>query len=268
MPGCDQSVVTYYATSAVANGMAEKAIDRVDTERKAHPKSYSALDARWLLAVATEDWSTAADMQRRLAEMEGPESEWWRNMRILRMKNDPQLDTKIDGAMRSAALRGLALNARIEHLLETGEYSKAADLVSHAKDLDPTSAAILQAYAAGGLMMQGDASASKSLDAAEKLIAGSPRKRDVRIADTLIAGLRGTMSTESMMEFARENEALPHAWLVIGVRNAVAKDKARAADAFARASRAASDLEFPYLAAKSMQASLTTTQVASAATSR
>src|SRR4029079_19760668 len=103
-----------------------------------------------------------------------------------------------------------------------------------AKDLDPGAVALLQAYAAGGLLMRGRSDAAmKILDDATKVLEGTPKTRDVQIASAVIAGLRGTMSVADVKAVADENEARAHGWFVAAVRASVAHDRVHAAESLA-----------------------------------
>ena len=86
------------------------------------------------------------------------------------------IDARIDEAMRSDRLRPFGIQARIERLLETGDVEHAAEtLAKNAKTIEPTTAAILEAYAAAGFLLKGNNStAEKLLADAEKTSAGAP----------------------------------------------------------------------------------------------
>jgi tetratricopeptide (TPR) repeat protein len=257
MDGRDSSVLTDYSTAAIANGTPDAAVAKIDEVRKANPKEFTALDARWLLAVAMHDWDTAEAIQKTLSPIEGEQSAWWRNTKMLRFKDDPSVDAHIDVAMRSRELRAVAVTARIERLIETGAFAESAALAAeHAKELDPTATALFEAYAAGGLLMHGEAAAAaRVLDDAQKALEGAPRSREARIASAVIGGVRGSMPVDAMMSFARDEEAMPHAWFVSAVRAAVTHDRAREVESLRRSVQSAPELEFPYLELKTMLAS-------------
>ena len=256
MEGRDPSVVVYFATAAIAKGDPSAAVEKVDEIRKAHPRDYGALEARWLLALAAADWQRAAETQKVFAPLEGPQNAWWRNAKLLRIKGDPLIDARIDEAMRSDRLHPFAVQARIERLIETGDFQHAAEtLAKNAKDIDPTTAAMLEAYTAAGFLLKGDRStAEKLLTDAEKTSAAAPKTGGQRITNAVVAGLRGTKTVDEVLAVGRESDVMSHGWFVAGVRAELAKDHARAAQCFARCARAASDLDFPYLEAKAMAA--------------
>jgi len=256
--GRDPSTITTYVMTAISGGRNEEALAKIDELRKAHVDELHVLDARWTLAVASHDWPVAVQMQKLLDPIEGEGLAWWRRIRLLRLQNDPSADAAIASAMEKTDLRSLAQTARIERLLDTGEFAKSAALASQlTKEFDATSIATWQAYAAGGLLMRGDAAAATAiLDDAAKTLDGAPESRGRRIAVALIGGLRGSMPLAAVMDSARENDALPNAWFVAAVRANVAHDRVRAAECLAHCMRTASRFEFPYLEAKSLKDSM------------
>jgi hypothetical protein len=231
-------------------------VAKVEEARKANPREHAAVNARFLLALATGDWTTATKMQKVLEPLEGRATAWWRNAKLMRLRGDAGVDREIDQAVRNKELRGLAARMRATRFLEKGEFTESAAAVAQGgDDIDPGTAALLKAYAAGGLLLQGNAPlATTMLEGADKSLAGAGNDPGVRLAAAVIGGLRGSTSVASVMAVARENDAVAHGWFVAAVRAAVAKDYARAADCLAHCSKAASDLEFPYLEAKAMAA--------------
>jgi len=254
MEGRDDSTAIYYAMAAIGKGSPFSALAKVDDVRKSHPRELGAIRARWLLAVAMSDWDKAAALQKNLASLDSPEAMWWNTTKLLRFKEDPTVDATIDAGLRDRNLQQLALNARIERLLEKGEFAAAAEMIAKSgKALQPSSAALLEAYAGGGLLLQGDAqSAEKLLADAEKLVASAPKSRERKVAAAVIAGLRGSQSVDSVMAAAREADATAHAWFVAGVRAAVAHDSLGKRALLAHCIRASSDLEFPYLEVRAL----------------
>ena len=257
MKGCDPSVIIYYANAAIAKGQPESVIDKVEEMRKGG-RDVGALHARWLLATAAAQWDRAAETEKLLEPLETPQTGWWRTTKRMRLKQDTALDGRIDGAMRSQELQPIALDIKIERSIERGDLAQSADLIArNAKDLDPTGAAMLEAYTAGGYLLQNDAAAAqKLLVEAEKTLAGAQKGSVQRVTAALVQGLRGTMPVESVMSVARENDALAHGWFVAAVRAAQAGDRQRASESLAHCARASSDLDFPYLEAKAMAARL------------
>jgi tetratricopeptide (TPR) repeat protein len=254
MEGRDASITIYYANAAISNGRAADAIAKVDTIRKSQPRDFGATQARWLLALASSDWQEAADIQKSLAARESPESAWWRSMKLLRLKGDASVDAKIDIALHSSDLRPLALQARASRLLESGQFAECASFMAqNAKDIEPTALALLETYAAGGLLIEGKAADADRVLAEAKLVLGDGRKSaSDRVTIALIQGLSGTMPVAAVTAVAREAGAMPHAWFVAAVRSARSGDRRGARQSLARCVRAASDLEFPYLEAKGM----------------
>ena len=255
MEGRDPAVVTYYATAAIANGTPESAIEKVDQARKAHTNQFAPLDARWLLAVASGDWTTAAKLQDSLAQIEGEEAAWWRTTKLMRIKGDAQLDQRIDVALKMRNLHDVALNARAEHYIEQGEFAKCTTFVAqHANEIDPVSAALLDAYAAGGLMLKGERDrAAEVLTEAEKFLDKAEKKRDAHVVGAVIAGLRGDISADEIVNFAKANDAAQHGWFVAAVRAHVAHDRAHEKERVAHLLQASADLDFPYGLAAAMQ---------------
>jgi hypothetical protein len=164
------------------------------------------------------------------------------------------VDAKIGTALHSNELRPLALQARASRLLESGEFAECANFVEqNTKDIDPAAAVMLEAYAAGGLLLEGKTADANRVLAEAKQILDDPKKDNAdRVTSAVVDGLRGTMPVASVMEVAREGDAMPHAWFVAAVRSAQAGDRRSAAQNLAKCTRAASDLEFPYLEAKAM----------------
>jgi tetratricopeptide (TPR) repeat protein len=258
MKGRDSSAVMDYAMAAIAKGTPDEAVTKVEEARKANPKERAAVDARWLLALATSDWATAAKMQKILGPLEGSASAWLRKAKLMRMQNAPGIDQEIDRAAQTKQLRGLAAKMRAARLIDKGDFAASAAAVAKAgDDIDPGVAALLQAYAAGGALLQGNAPlATTILDQADKSLAGAESASEVRLAAAVVGGLRGSKSADAVMAVARESNAIAHGWFVAAVRAAVAKDRVRAAECLAHCARAASDLEFPYLEAKAMAGSV------------
>ena len=252
----DSSVVIYYANAAISDGKPADAVAKIEEIRKSQPRDYSAMQARWLLALASSDWQAAADVQKTLASREAPETTWWRSTKILRLKGDPSVDAKIGTAIHSSELRPLALQARASRLLESGEFAECANFVEqNTKDIEPSAAVMLEAYAAGGLLLEGKTADANKVLAEAKQILDDPKKDNAdRVTSAVVDGLRGTIPVSSVMEVAREGDAMPHAWFVAAVRSAQAGDRRGAAQNLAKCTRAASDLEFPYLEAKAMAA--------------
>lgn len=258
MEGRDPSVLVYYAAAAIGKGDPNAAAARIDEVRKASPREPGAAHARWLLALSTHDWQTASSMETKLVEDDGPQTAWWRKVRVLRMKDDPFVDTKIEAAMQQKALRPLALRERVERMLEKGEFAKAAEtMASHSKEMAPNDLALFEAYAAGGLLMQGDtAAAGKILDEAEKTAGAAKKSREHTVAVAVIDGLRGTKSVDEVIATTRESDAIAHGWFVAAVRAAMTHDRVREKDSLTHCMRAASDLDFPYLETRAMAAKL------------
>ncbi|HEY8182955.1 MAG TPA: tetratricopeptide repeat protein [Thermoanaerobaculia bacterium] len=250
----DSSVVIYYANAAISDGKPADAVAKIEEIRKSQPRDYSAMQARWLLALASSDWQAAADVQKTLASREAPETTWWRSTKVLRLKGDPSVDAKIGTALHSNELRPLALQARASRLLESGEFAECANFVEqNTKDIDPAAAVMLEAYAAGGLLLEGKTADANKVLAEAKQILDDPKKNNAdRVTGAVVDGLRGAMPVASVMDVAREGDAMPHAWFVAAVRSAQAGDRRGAAQNLAKCTRAASDLEFPYLEAKAM----------------
>lgn len=256
--GCDPSVVMYYASAAVAKGQPGDAFEKVEEIRKAHARDVSALRARWLLAAVVGDWDRVAQTEKLLEPLQSPGMSWWLTTKRMRIKHDDSLDARIDGAMKAKELQTLAPDMRIQRSIESGRFADGADLIAiNAKDLDPAGAAMLEAYAAGGFMLQHDsASALKLLNDAHKLVAGAPKGSGQRVTTALVEGLRGTMPIDTVMAIARENDSMPHAWFVDAIRAAGSGDKKHASESLGKCMRAASDLDFPYLEGKAMAARL------------
>jgi hypothetical protein len=252
--GHDPAILSAYAAAAVGGGRVDEAKSRIDSLRTATDRSDD-LNARWILAVAARDWTTASQVQKSLEPIEGIRAAWWRRIQLLRIQGDPSVDNAIAAATQKPQLREFAESAHVERLLDDGEFSKAASLaVQNAKELGPASSATLLAYAAGGLLMHGEAqSATRILDDAVKTLQSVPESRERRITGALIAGLRGSMPLASVMAIARDNDSLPHAWFVAAVRAGLAHDHAGAADALTHCMKTASGFDFPYLEAKSLK---------------
>jgi len=249
MEGRDPSVVVYFATAAIAKGDPAEATAKVDEIRKANVRDSGALEARWLLALASSDWKTADEIQKSFAKRERPENAWWRSLKLLRLKGDPYLDTTIDTAMRSKELHYLAIQAKIMQFIDRGDFAQASDVIEkNAKDVGPATSAIFEAYTAAGFILQGHKpEADKLLAEAEKTLADQPKSSSARVTTAIVQGLRGTISMDALMTVGRENDAMAHAWFVAAVR-----DPAHRAEYFTRCIQAASDLDFPYLEAKAM----------------
>lgn len=255
MPGRDPSIASYYASAAIARGTPEAAVAKLDSLLQAEKGNGDILAARWTLALAARDWNRASELQKSLSEFEDPRDAWWRRMMVLRFQGDEKrLDEEVEAAARDKSLRDIVSRARIEIALGRGDYAAAATAIDGgAKDLDPLSVVVEQAYAAGGFLIRGDsASASRLLDAATKILQANQDAAGFRVVSTLVAGVRGSLTPDAVMTIMRENDLMEHGWFVAAVRSAVAQDRARAAEHLAKALRASSDLAFPHLEVKRM----------------
>jgi tetratricopeptide (TPR) repeat protein len=241
MEGRDPAVIAHYARVAVAKGSPAEAVSKVDQILTAAPKDIAALNARWLLAAASGEWDRARELQKTLAEFESPSTAWSRRLKLLRLKgDDAAVDLQMQAAARDEELQWALQRAKVERALEKRDYKAAAAALGEDDDV------ILQLYVAGGLMMSGDAAGATQL--LTKLAADA--KGDY-LTMTFVGGLNGSVPVDRVLVVARENNEPQHGWFVAGVRAAVANDLRRAAECFARAVRASSDLEFPYLELKS-----------------
>ncbi len=256
--GVDPSLVTFYAMAAISKGDPASVGERVDRWLKAHRNDEFALHAKWLVAAASGDWKTAAEMQKALLPIEGSAAAWSRKMSVLRLQNDPAYEASLDTAVHDRRVKEAALVLRAQRYIEKGEFTPAAQWIEeHAKDFDPTMASQLEAYAAGGMMLRGETdAATKLLGDAEKNLDGQPQLHDARVAAMLIGGLRGSIAPAEVMRAGYRENALAHAWFVTAVRAATVHDKSGAMNALEQCRRSASDLEFPYVAAKSMEGAL------------
>ncbi len=256
MQGFDPETVLYYANSAISNGNPSDAVAKVEEVRKSHPRDLNVLRAQWLLALASGDWKAATDTQKVLASRESPEASWWRSTKMLRLKGDDSLDTRIDVAIRSRDLRSIALQMKAERLIETGDFAQCADLLAkNSKEIEAELLPLFETYAAGGLLLQGrTADAEKLLAAAKQAVGDAPKGSFEKLEDAMIGGLRGTVPIDAVISAARENGTVTHGWFVAAVRTAQSGDRRRAAQDLERCSRTTSDLEFPYLEAKAMAA--------------
>jgi len=216
------------------------------------------LHSRWMLALGANDWDEAMKIEKTLAPVENPQTAWWRTTKRMRLAGDKDVDARIDAAMRSNELQPIAVDFKIERSIEKGDYTQAAELISKgSKLLDPSVAALLDAYTAGGFVLQNDsASAKKLLDDAEKIAGTQPKSVADRIVADVVAGVRGTMAPEAVLNYTRDNDAAWHGWYVTAIRAAQSGDRRKASEAFEHCTRASSDLDFPYLESKAMAARL------------
>jgi tetratricopeptide (TPR) repeat protein len=256
MKGHDPSASLYYAMAAIAGGDPQAAVARIETEQKARPDDVSSLEARWLLALAGRDWDVAARLQKTLAPADGPDGAWWRKAKLMRIKGDPGIDEEMERAARDKELKGLVAQVRAARLIELGRFTESAETIAAAgQAIDPATAAILRAYAGGGLLLEGDTGHAKSvIDGAATQLAAAPASPAQRVAAAVIGGLRGTMPLEEVMTVTRENNVLAHGWFVTAVRAAAANNRTAAVAALGHCARAAADLDFPYLEAKALAA--------------
>lgn len=255
MEGHEPAIATYYAAAAIAKGTPAAAIERIEQLRGKDPKDYAALHARWLLALGASDWEKGKSLQEELSQYESPVDAWWRRLKLLRLKGDaPAVDLLIDGGLRRDELRIAALRAQLEIAIARGEYERAATLLPAAsKDLDAAGLRMLQAYIAGGLIVSGKAdAASQLLNDGAKAIETDANLQPRYVYRAIYGALNGTVSDAEVLKAARTNNMAEHAWFVMGVRAAVANNRAKAAEHFARATRTAAALDFPYLETKKM----------------
>lgn len=258
MKGVEPVVATLYAMAAISKGDPASVAGRLDQWLKGHRKDESALHARWLVAAANADWKTATEMQKTLLPMEGSTASWWRKMNALRLQDDPAYDAMLETAMRDRGLRAGATLLRAQRSIEKGEFAPAAEWIEqHGKEIPASTAAQLEAFAAGGMMMRGQTdAAAKVLSDAEKKLGDHPQMHDARVAAMMIGGLRGSVPPAEVMLIGNRDNVLPQAWFVTAVRAEIAHDKTGARNALDQCRRSASDLEFPYVAAKSMEGAL------------
>jgi hypothetical protein len=241
--------------AAISKGDAPSAAPRVDQWLQAHPKDEAALNARWLIAAASADWKTSTAMQKTLLPIEGSVAAWSRKMSVLHLQDDPAYEASVETAMRDRSLHSGAVALRAERYIEKGEFAPAAQWIeAHEKELGSAPAAVLDAYAAGGMMLRGQtADATKLLDTAEKKLGNQTQVHDARVAAMMIGGLRGSVSPAEVMRVGYRDNVLANAWFVTAVRAAMAHDKAGAATALDRCRRSAAGFAFPYVAAKSLE---------------
>ncbi|HLJ75569.1 MAG TPA: tetratricopeptide repeat protein, partial [Thermoanaerobaculia bacterium] len=258
MKGCDPAVIVYYVNAAIAKGQPSEAVDKVDAMLKQSGRNLTFLHSRWMLALGANDWDEAMKIEKTLAPVENPQTAWWRTTKRMRLAGDKDVDARIDAAMRSNELQPIAVDFKIERSIEKGDYTQAAELISKgSKLLDPSVAALLDAYTAGGFVLQNDsASAKKLLDDAEKIAGTQPKSVADRIVADVVAGVRGTMAPEAVLNYTRDNDAAWHGWYVTAIRAAQSGDRRKASEAFEHCTRASSDLDFPYLESKAMAARL------------
>lgn len=258
MKGADPTLVIHYAMSAISQGDPASVAGRVDQWLKAHRDDDSALQARWLIAVASTDWKKATELQKALLPSEGSTLAWWRKMGAIHLRDDPAYEASLDTAMRDRELRNGAIELRAERHIEKGEFAPAAQLAAaHVKEIGAVSAAQLEAFAAGGMMLHGESAAASALLADADRTLGEQRKTSAgRTAAMMIGGLRGSIAPAEVMVTGHRENALAQAWFVNAARLAAAHDKAGAMNALDRCHRAAADLEFPFVAAKSLEGML------------
>jgi hypothetical protein len=251
--GHTPAVLVYYARAAIGKGSPVDAMAKVEERLKADPNDYAAQHARWLLAVAAGEWVRAEAMLKTLGEMESPGDTWARRLTMTELQGDAAAaDQQIESGLKQEQFAWTARQAQVDRMLAKGDYAAAGTLLrEHAKEFDADVLTMRRLYAAGGLMLNGDSAAAQQLLAeAEKGL--DPKTSTYYLHHTLLAGLNGTMPAEQVSQIAREQNAFPHGWFVSGVRAAVANDRRRAAECFARAARGAGDLAFPYQETKKM----------------
>lgn len=254
MKGHDPSAVVYYATAAISKGTPAEALAKIEEMRKADPRDVGAREARWLLALSSSDWGTAAAMQKAFKSEESPATSLWRSVKLLRMEGDDSVDARIREVVASRDFHALGLQLRIERLIESGNFAQSAELIAgNAKELDPATAAMFQAYTAAGLMMSGKTADGETLLAgAETMLEHAQKGNGERVTRAIVEGLRGTMPVDAVLAATRESSTLSHGWFVAAVRAALAGDRAHQSEYFARSLRAASDFEFPYFEVKGL----------------
>lgn len=255
MEGHDPGVAAYYATAAIAKGTPAVAIEKIDHLRARDPKDFEALHARWLLALASSDWEKAKVLQTELAQYESPGDAWWRQLKQLRLKGDePAVDLLIDRALRRDELRATARRAQLACAIARGEFDRAATLLQEAsKGLDAATLRTMQAYIAGGMIVTGKTDAASQLIAdGAKGVESDAGLQPRYVYRAIFGGLNGTVPEAEVLRVARANNTSEHAWFVAGVRAAAARNRAKAAECFARAARQSSGLDFPYLEVRKM----------------
>lgn len=252
IPGRDDATLVLYAAGGIAAGRTAEAWARIDRICSERPDDLAAASAAWLLAAVSGEWAKAEEIQKKLAAYEEPGDAWWRTTQLQRARGDADVEARIEQAREDQSLAGAAAHLRVARKIEGGDFEGALVAVEEGAEwVDPVMAALFEAYAAAGLLLEGNApEAERALASAWEKIEAAEDSEAKRGAAAVVRGLRGELSPEAVLVVARATDQVEHGWFVAAVRAAAANDRVGAAANLDRCIRASSYFAFPYLEAR------------------
>lgn len=256
-PAHDPMTPYLYAVAAIGAGDLEGAAKRLTPVPPAHPDFESLWNARWLLALARQQWPAASALlqERSTAWDDSPEEKatrWSRRVELLRAQ---RLYSQLDPLLASpASPKPQAAVVRFERLMEEGRYADAVAWYDQALAKEPAAPAIYRLYAAAGLLLAGEPRAASERLRAALADEHAPARMDVdnEAFAVLAVALDGRGSDQDVLRVARHGHfmRLKDAYFLLGARAAARGDPARARQHFQTSARASLDLGFPLEAAQ------------------
>jgi tetratricopeptide (TPR) repeat protein len=245
----------FYAVAAVAAGQVDEAGRRIVPVKADHPDYESVWNARWLLALAREQWAAADGLLRERSGETSPaavRANWIRRVELMRARR--QLVPLEAAVSAKTSPRPQAAIVRFERLIEEGRYVEAAAWFDEALAGEEECPQLYRLYAAAGLLLAGEAGT-----AAERLHSAMAEAADASSGDfedeayvAMAEALAGRGRDEDVLRAARRAHfmRLKDAYFLLGARAAARHDAARANHFFQMSVRASVDLGFPREAAR------------------
>ena len=256
-PAHDPSTPYLYAVAAVGAGDLEGAAKRLSPVARPHPDYESVWNARWLLALARQQWPSAnALLQERSAAGDSTPEErqvtWSRRAELMRAQRQY---TQLDPILAApTSPKPQAAIVRFERLIEEGRYAEAAAWYDQALAKEAAAPTIYRLYAAAGLLLAGDQRAASERVRAVLADENATARRDVDddVFAALAVALEGRGTDQEVIRAARHGHfmRLRDAYFLLGARAAARGDHARARQHFQTSARVSLDLGFPLEAAQ------------------
>jgi len=256
-PAHDPTTPYLYAVAAVGARDLEAASKRLTAVTRAHADYEAVWNARWLLALARQQWPAASALlqERSAAGDNSPEEKqvmWSRRAELLRAQ---RLYSQLDPLLASpASPKPQAAIVRFERMIEEGRYAEAAAWYDEALAKEPATPPIYRLYAAAGLLLAGDRREASQRLRAVLADDRAPSRMDVDndAFAVLAVALDGRGSDEEVLRVARHGHfmRLRDAYFMLGARAAARGDQTRARQHFHTSARASLDLGFPLEAAQ------------------
>ncbi len=241
-------VLLPFAHAAIASGRQEQAQAKLDETSRDTLHDASLLEARWLLAVARQDWPEAARLDTQLANLTEDEAESMRRKGTAAALQQGAAAPQAPGAGPDAA------EVRFHRLAEQGQHKEAVAALdagfARARLEIP---ADLQLHAAAELLLAGEKErAEERLHEVEAGLAEAPAEPRVVFLRSGAAVLRGAAPASQVIEAARRSGYLDldDAYYWAGVRAQMDGRSRTARQHCRRSADLCCDFRFPCLVAR------------------